>query len=86
MYEAISKDSDLHCRWLSKLTIDGRTEKEDIFEVVWTDAEAYRGSARKDGGLFPHPTAIRSPYLRSGRAGPASSIKFATSKPTKSWP
>ena len=42
MYEAISKESDLHCRWLSKLTIDGRTEKEDIFEVVWTDAEAYR--------------------------------------------
>jgi serine/threonine protein kinase/class 3 adenylate cyclase len=42
MYEAISKDSDLHCRWLSKLTIDGRTEQEDIFEVVWTDAEAYR--------------------------------------------
>jgi serine/threonine protein kinase/class 3 adenylate cyclase len=42
MYEAISNDSDLHCRWLSKLTIDGRTEQEDIFEVVWTDAEAYR--------------------------------------------
>ena len=42
MYEAISKDSDLHCRWLSKLTIDGRTEQEDIYEVVWTDAEAYR--------------------------------------------
>ena len=36
------KESDLHCRWLSKLTIDGRTEKEDIFEVVWTDVEAYR--------------------------------------------
>jgi serine/threonine protein kinase/class 3 adenylate cyclase len=42
MYDAISKESDLHCRWLSKLTIDGRTEQEDIFEVVWTDAEAYR--------------------------------------------
>ncbi|MGA7791652.1 MAG: protein kinase [Candidatus Acidiferrales bacterium] len=42
MFEAVSKESDLHCRWLSKLTIDGRTEQEDIFEVVWTDAEAYR--------------------------------------------
>lgn len=41
-YEAVSKDTDLHCRWLNKLTIDGRTEKEDIFEVIWTDAEAYR--------------------------------------------
>jgi len=42
MYDSISKESDLHCRWLSKLTIDGRTEQEDIFEVIWTDAEAYR--------------------------------------------
>jgi serine/threonine protein kinase/class 3 adenylate cyclase len=42
MHEAIANETDLHCRWLSKLTIDGRTEKEDIFEVVWTDAEAYR--------------------------------------------
>jgi serine/threonine protein kinase/class 3 adenylate cyclase len=42
MYEVISKEPDLHCRWLSKLTIDGHTEKEDIFEVVWTDVEAYR--------------------------------------------
>ena len=42
MHEAIAKETDLHCRWLSKLTIDGRTEKEDIFEVVWTDADSYR--------------------------------------------
>ncbi len=42
-HDAIAKDTDLHCRWLSKLTIDGRTEKEeDIFEVMWTDLEAYR--------------------------------------------
>ena len=38
----LRKDRDLHCRWLSKVTIDGRTQKEDIFEVVWTDAEVYR--------------------------------------------
>jgi serine/threonine protein kinase len=42
VYEAVTKESDLNCRWLSKLTIDGRIEKEDIFEVEWTDAEAYR--------------------------------------------
>jgi len=40
--EAIAKEADLHCRWLNKLTIDGRTEKEDIFEVIWTDLDAYR--------------------------------------------
>jgi len=42
VYEAASKESDLRCQWLSKLTIDGRAEKEDIFEVAWTDAETYR--------------------------------------------
>src|ERR1700722_3625778 len=42
MYEEVSKDPDLQCQWLSKLTIDGRSEKEDIFEVVWTDIQAYR--------------------------------------------
>jgi serine/threonine protein kinase/class 3 adenylate cyclase len=47
VFEGISKDSDLHCRWLNKLTIDGRTEKEDIFEVVWTDVEAYRDVQEK---------------------------------------
>lgn len=47
MYEEISKDPNLHCQWLSKLTIDGRTEKEDIFEVVWTDVQAYRDMQEK---------------------------------------
>src|SRR3984893_830203 len=34
VYEAVSKESDLQCHWLSKFTIDGRVEKEDIFEVT----------------------------------------------------
>jgi serine/threonine protein kinase/class 3 adenylate cyclase len=55
MYEAISQDSDLQCRWLSRLTIDGRTEKEDIFEVMWTDAEAYRDVQDKVAGGSPIP-------------------------------
>ena len=42
MYEEVARDPDLQCQWLSKLTIDGRAEKEDIFEVVWTDIQAYR--------------------------------------------
>jgi serine/threonine protein kinase/class 3 adenylate cyclase len=42
LYEAITDEPDLHCRWLSKVTVDGRTEKEDIFEVVWTDVETHR--------------------------------------------
>jgi serine/threonine protein kinase/class 3 adenylate cyclase len=47
MYEAVSEEPDLYCRWLNNLTIDGRTEKEDIFEVVWTDPDAYRDVQEK---------------------------------------
>ncbi len=42
VYEAISEETDLDCNWFSKVTIDGRTEKEDVFEVAWTDTETYR--------------------------------------------
>jgi class 3 adenylate cyclase/cell division septation protein DedD len=42
MHEAVSDEQDLRCRWLNKITMDGRTEKEDVFEVIWTDPEAYR--------------------------------------------
>jgi serine/threonine protein kinase/class 3 adenylate cyclase len=58
VYEAVSKESDLHCQWISKYTIDGRTEKEDIYEVRWTDAEAYREVRERLAG----PTSIPSRY------------------------
>jgi serine/threonine protein kinase/class 3 adenylate cyclase len=58
VYEAASKESDLHCHWLSKFTIDGRIEKEDIFEVEWTDAEAYREVRERLAG----PSSIPSRY------------------------
>src|SRR5258706_1763666 len=58
VYEAVSKESDLHCQWLSKYTIDGRTEKEDIYEVAWTDAEAYREVRERLAG----PSSIPSRY------------------------
>ena len=50
VYEAASKESDLQCHWLSKFTIDGRVEKEDIFEVTWTDTEAYREVRERTAG------------------------------------
>ena len=58
VYEAASKESDLRCQWLSKLTIDGRAEKEDIFEVAWTDAETYREVRERLAG----PSSIPSRY------------------------
>ena len=58
VYEAVSKESDLHCQWLSKFTIDGRVEKEDIFEVKWADAEAYSETRDRPAG----PASISSRY------------------------
>src|ERR1700676_941877 len=58
VYEAASKESDLHCQWLSKLTIDGGVEKEDIFEVTWTDPDAYREV--REG--LPGPASIPPRY------------------------
>jgi serine/threonine protein kinase/class 3 adenylate cyclase len=39
--EVVASQSDITCRWLDKCTIDGRSEKEDIFEVIWTDLDEY---------------------------------------------
>jgi class 3 adenylate cyclase len=39
--EAVETEKEITCRWLDKCTIDGRTEKEDIFEVIWTDLDEY---------------------------------------------
>ena len=58
VYETVSKQADLQCQWLSKYTIDGRTEKEDIYEVVWTDPEAYREVRERLAG----PASIPSRY------------------------
>jgi class 3 adenylate cyclase len=84
-YEAISKETDLHCRWLSKLTIDGRTEKEDIFEVVWTELEAYP-RCRTEWRPLPIFRRDTRLCLKLAPVGRASFTKCATSKPAKSWP
>jgi class 3 adenylate cyclase/cell division septation protein DedD len=70
VYEAIEDEPDLHCRWRSKLTIDGRTEKEDIYEVVWTDAEAYRNLQERVSASSPVPPRYEAlSQLGSGGMG-----------------
>jgi serine/threonine protein kinase/class 3 adenylate cyclase len=39
--EGIVLEADLRCTWLGKITLQGRAEKEDIFEVIWTDTATY---------------------------------------------
>ena len=65
VYEVISKQSDLDCRWLSKVTIDGRIEKEDIYEVMWTDTESYREMRERLAG----PSSIPSRYEALSQVG-----------------
>jgi class 3 adenylate cyclase/cell division septation protein DedD len=55
MHEAVSAEEDLRSRWLNRLTMDGRTEKEDIYEVIWTDAAAYREMQEKLTSSSPIP-------------------------------
>ena len=55
MYEAVSDEPDMRCRRLGPLTIDGHAEKEDIYEVVWTDAEAYREMQERLASPSPIP-------------------------------
>jgi serine/threonine protein kinase/class 3 adenylate cyclase len=38
--DAISQESDLPSAWLGSMTMDGRTEEQDIFQVQWAEAPA----------------------------------------------
>ena len=38
--EAVSGEADLYCPWLSQVAINGRIDKEDIFEVNWAGVPA----------------------------------------------
>ncbi len=40
VYETVSQESDMHCRWLGNSPIDGRSEAEEIYEVSWAEAPA----------------------------------------------
>jgi len=44
--ETLSGDAQLRCHSLGKITIEGRAEKEEVFEALWTDADTYAGLRR----------------------------------------
>ena len=45
--ETLSGDAQLRCHSLGKITIEGRAEKEEVFEALWTDAETYADLRRR---------------------------------------
>jgi len=65
VHESVADEPDLQCQWLNKFTVDGRTEKEDIFEVLWTDAEAYREVRERLAG----PSGIPSRFELMSQVG-----------------
>ena len=71
--EAVSGEADLYCPWLSQVTINGRIDKEDIFEVNWAAVPATSRLATRFS-------------LKWAWAAPAWSTRFAISKPRKLSP
>ena len=68
--EAILNVPDLRCTALGKVTIEGKAEKEDIFEVIWTETEAYdRLRATVTAVMTPQPEA-QHPAVPAGSATP----------------
>ena len=47
VHEALAGVTDVVCHWADKCTLDGRSEKEEIFEVSWMDTETGREARRK---------------------------------------
>ena len=41
VFDTISHDPDLSCLWMGQVTIEGKADKEDIYEVLWTEAATY---------------------------------------------
>jgi TonB family protein len=39
--EALLEEKGIRCVWLGKVTFAGKAEGEDIYEVIWTQTEAY---------------------------------------------
>ncbi len=40
--DSISFDSPVRCRWLGQMGVAGRAEREDVFEVIWTEPDSYK--------------------------------------------
>jgi serine/threonine protein kinase/class 3 adenylate cyclase len=63
--DAIQHDSQLTSHWQGTVTLDGRAEKEDVFEVIWTDAASYREIRQGATGVANLP----SRYEMLGQVG-----------------
>ncbi len=50
--DAVAIDPNLRCNWLGEITVKGKEEKENIYEVIWTDAATYSNLRQNLTGRF----------------------------------
>jgi len=47
VHDAVALASDIHSTWQGRVTIEGKLEKEDVFEIVWTDTGTHEAMREK---------------------------------------
>lgn len=52
--EVISLEADIPCTFSGKLTLEGKSDKEDVYEVIWTDDTTY-AEVRQEATELSHP-------------------------------
>ncbi len=65
VYEAIGAQFEHPARWIGKVTVEGRTEGDDMYEVIWTDPATYSEVRQKATGVVQSEVEIAT-------VGPAS--------------
>ncbi len=41
IYQEIGARLDLPCRWIGKVTVEGKSDREDIYELIWAEPATY---------------------------------------------
>ncbi|MFQ5695159.1 MAG: protein kinase, partial [Terriglobia bacterium] len=41
VYQALGNDPQLPCRWVGKVTVEGKSEPDDTYELIWTEPATY---------------------------------------------
>jgi serine/threonine protein kinase/class 3 adenylate cyclase len=62
--EVVAGEADLTCIPLGKMTMEGRAEKEDVFEVQWTDPATYRDLREQVTAALARGDLVSPPGLR----------------------
>ncbi|MCI0402474.1 MAG: hypothetical protein L0212_02990, partial [Acidobacteria bacterium] len=51
VYEAVGPQFEHPSRWIGKVTVEGKTDGDDMYEILWTDAATYAEVRQKAAGV-----------------------------------